>query len=300
MAMLRFLLVLFLIPICLGSFAQISGVVVDAATRKPIPYVNIGSVAEGFGTSCSAKGKFRINARKGDSLIFSAVGFKAITVAVNDLSDILEMEKQVAQLQAVEIRPGAIREIVLGRYPTDRVSHYWGAGDYPLLVARYFPYPKDSADVLLLNRLRVYTKSKVRKAKFNVRIYSVGEGGAPSEYLCDQNVFGYARKGRNQTEVDLSGLRIVLPKEGLFIAVESLRIDENAYTETMKNMLAKRGDPVEVESVRYAPSFGRIPKGRKEWGWTYFQGRWQCSKNEKQIMPGARDTPLAVELVVMD
>lgn len=82
-ASIAILLILGAIP----SFAQVSGVVVEADTKKPIPYVNVGSMTEGYGTSGSAKGRFTINAGADDSLTFSAVGFTTKTAAVAKLSD---------------------------------------------------------------------------------------------------------------------------------------------------------------------------------------------------------------------
>lgn len=286
------LLLLFFIP----SRAQVSGVVVEAENKKPIPYVNIGSMAKGYGTSCSLKGRFRISAGAEDSLTFSAVGFKTKTVAVSDLADTLTMEKQVSQLRAVEIRPGSTEEFMLGTYKANRIRYFWGGGHYPLLIARYFAFPKDTFKILFLDQLSVYTKSHIRGAKFNVRIYGVGPDGRPGDYLYDQNIFAYAKKGWKKTEVDLSDFHIVFPEEGVFIALETLRIEENLYSETVENLVAKRGDPVELELVRYAPDFGRLPRGTSEWGWRYHQGRWFTEKNENQIMPGRRDTPVAVEL----
>ncbi|MGB6037049.1 MAG: carboxypeptidase-like regulatory domain-containing protein, partial [Cryomorphaceae bacterium] len=233
------ILLLFAIP----SLAQVSGVVVEADTKKPVPYVNIGSMAEGYGTSSSAKGRFTTDTEADDSLAFSAVGFATKTMAVGELSDTVMLEKQVSQLKTAEIRPEASKELILGEYKGNRIRYFWGTSNYVLLVARHFAYPSETSEVLFLNRLSIYTESELEGAKFIVRIYGVGLDGKPGEYLCDQNIFGYAKKGWQETEVDLSDLHIVFPEEGLFIAVESLRIEENRYTQVVENQSKRPGLP---------------------------------------------------------
>lgn len=205
------------------------------------------------------------------------------------------LKNEVAQLQMVEIRPGASKEFILGAYKGNRIRYFWVGGNFPLLIARYFAFPGDSSEVFFLDQLRIYTRSEINGAKFNVRIYGVSPDGSPGQYLYDENIYVFARKGWKETEVDLSDLHIVFPEKGLFIALESLHVEENRYIQTIKTPTTE-GKSREVEMELNAPAFGRVPEGVDEWGWRFSQGRWKQEGSENQISPGPAQTPPAVEL----
>jgi len=75
-----------------SSWAQtknIVGEVFENATKKPIPYVNIGISDKNFGTTSDEEGKFELHIPKEfllDTLTFSFVGFETIQKSISDLS----------------------------------------------------------------------------------------------------------------------------------------------------------------------------------------------------------------------
>jgi len=81
--------VTFLIGNCLLANTQtLSGVVIDAATEQPIPFVNIGIIGTTWGTVSDVAGTFELSLDDGDdqdSLRCSHVGYEAFTISVDSI-----------------------------------------------------------------------------------------------------------------------------------------------------------------------------------------------------------------------
>ncbi len=70
------------------SVIQFSGITMSSDSLMAIPYTNIVSLTSGNGTTCNYNGFFSFVAEKGDSVKFTAVGYKdEIFVIPQNLSD---------------------------------------------------------------------------------------------------------------------------------------------------------------------------------------------------------------------
>ena len=71
----------------LGSMAQeitLHGKVTDAVNGEPLPGVSILIQGTATGTTTNPEGEYTLNARKGDVLAFSVIGFKPQNVTVTN------------------------------------------------------------------------------------------------------------------------------------------------------------------------------------------------------------------------
>ncbi len=68
------------------NLIQFSGMVLDGSDTElyPIPYTNIYIKSKGRGTYSDFKGFFSIVVEKGDSIGFSAIGYKTVEIAIPD------------------------------------------------------------------------------------------------------------------------------------------------------------------------------------------------------------------------
>lgn len=66
---------------------QFSGIIVTADSLRPIPYTHIINANLGRGTTADYFGYFSFVARKGDTLLFSAIGFKKSAYVIPDTVD---------------------------------------------------------------------------------------------------------------------------------------------------------------------------------------------------------------------
>jgi hypothetical protein len=57
--------------------------------------------------------------------------------------------------------------------------------------------------------------------------YSVGENGQPKEIINTENILVKLKKGTHVAEVDVSNLTIEFPKEGVFVVIQHLLLEQN-------------------------------------------------------------------------
>lgn len=87
----------------------IAGIVVDAETTEPLPYVNIYVKHSRKGTITDTSGYFVLFANIGDTIVFSSIGYEKLLVTASDStgdisrSAYVEMEKTVYELSSVDI-----------------------------------------------------------------------------------------------------------------------------------------------------------------------------------------------------
>lgn len=96
---LRHLFCLFLFfVICSSAFAQnmIKGTVTDAADKSPLPGVSIAISGTTEGTITDADGSYSLKAKRGETLVFSMVGYKPqkITISSNIINVALQQDNQ--------------------------------------------------------------------------------------------------------------------------------------------------------------------------------------------------------------
>ena len=83
-----------------------NGRVLDAQTRQPLPYVNIGVVGAMEGTVSKPSGNFELSLKSKKATVrFSTIGYQAVDVDLGNqpLDSIITLEPEAYLLQAVEI-----------------------------------------------------------------------------------------------------------------------------------------------------------------------------------------------------
>jgi len=290
---------------CLLGFSQIEGILVHSETKDPIPYVNIWVEGEDIGTTSDKAGRYQLNIDGAQILVFSAVGFVTKRISSDSLTGRLVLKPSIIQINTVVVKPTDNPEHrVVGEIKKSAPKKFFSTRKKPWILARYFEYSEVYKQTPYLQQIRLVTRCEIKNAKFNIRLYRVNEDGTPGEYLFDQNIFGYARKGKRYTEIDISELRIPFPTEGLFVGVESLIIESNArrYTVDRQNY----GEEIitkDVELVEHEPSFGQLPPESEDYLWMFLQGKWRSIEKEKsQIKKGFEHLGRApaIELTLTD
>jgi hypothetical protein len=128
-------LLLILVLISFGGYSQklIKGFVIDSASFAPLAYVNIKVKNTSRGTSTDEKGGFTLPTAKGDSLVFSLVGYNSEEFSAAELEEtiIIRMAIRVKELAAITIigrKEKAVRPIHIA--PRSNLANYgpYGAG----------------------------------------------------------------------------------------------------------------------------------------------------------------------------
>ncbi|MDI1254726.1 MAG: carboxypeptidase-like regulatory domain-containing protein [Flavobacterium sp.] len=245
------------------AVAQISGMVTDSISGKPVSYVNIIVENTPEAASSDDQGKFKIAAKGDQILIFSAVGYKSIRIKASNTEKVL-LAPVVYELSEVSIgKPKQTISKILSDYNRKDIDLYYAIGDQPYMWARYFQVSDTLSETPYLKGLTIATESKVKGAKFNVHFLEVQSDGTPGAEIAQTNIIGVAKKGKRDTYIDLLPFKIQVPENGFFIALEALIVPENrsveyAYTD-------KKG--IFHENFYYSPAFATTrSEDNTSWG----------------------------------
>ena len=254
------------------AFCQIKAVVVNSETKEKIPFVNIWVENENIGTTTNEKGEFYLKIDTTKTIVFSAIGFENLKINSSLITNLIELKPTITELSEIIIKAKKqTKKLTIGEFRKSKINYYFGCGTKPWIIARYFKYKVNYHKTTFINKFRILTKSDVKNAKFNIRLYGVNENGKPEGYIYDENIIGIAKKGKKITEVNVSDLNIEFPKKGFFIAIEWLIIETNKheYNYTME------GSKKKLKGISYEPSIGTLPTETGENTWVFNKGKWQ-------------------------
>ncbi len=98
------LLLTLLFPSILLSQSTVSGIVTDAASTLPVPGVNVLIKGTATGTTTDFDGKYSINVKTGDILIFSYIGYKTQNITYSNQATInVSLAEDAAALDEVVV-----------------------------------------------------------------------------------------------------------------------------------------------------------------------------------------------------
>lgn len=266
------LLVIIILLISNFSFCQLKAVIVDSETTEKIPFVNIWIEYENVGTTSNEKGEFSIDTSNGKFLILSSLGYENKRIEISKIFNTISLNPKITELQEVIINSTKQRkELVIGKFNDSEVGYYYASLDKPEIKARFFPFEPNYSETPNLKKLKFRVYSDIRNAKFNVRLYSIGENGEPKNPLYEKNIIGTVKKGTKNIEIDLSNLDITFPESGLFVSYEWLIIKENEFKASFLIKDSKNRE----EKIIYEPKVGFLPSENDNNSWTYKNGKWQ-------------------------
>lgn len=256
----------------ISSFAQISGAILNAETKEKVPFVNVWILDKNIGTTANEFGVFTLKSTNADDVVFSAIGYERTTIRLDTIYHTIELTPSVVQLSELVIIPRKqTKEFVIGEFVKKEINHYFGCGAKPWIVAKFFAYDSLYSSTPFLKKLKFLTRSDVKNAKSNIRLYGVDENGSPGEIIYDKNIIVTSQKGKKWTEIDVSTLGIRIPESGFFIAIEWLIIPDNKYR--FKYVL--EGSDNTISRISYEPAFGAEQKASNENSWKYHLGKWE-------------------------
>lgn len=216
----------------LASFsisAQVKGVVKDSISGQPIPYVNIAVENENIGATTEENGSFIINTKPNKNLIFSALGFKKITVkAANNM----EVKLQTEELQLDEVvisKKLETKEIEIGK---TKNATYQAFENGPKLDTKFFPYLPSYSKTKYIKKVSLFTDSKIETATVKVHFYAVDANGFPGEELLEKDFIVTVKSGTKKFLINVADFNLRMPKTGIFVGFEKLLIEKNKVEKT--------------------------------------------------------------------
>ena len=227
MRLVSFILMVFFSAAC---FAQtvFSGKVLDASTKEPIPFVNVGIVGKNKGTVTDDQGRFSLelpNELDNDTLRMSIIGYATRSWQVGQLKthlqdSIITLEPADHQLKQVEVHSKRMRKKVLGNKSTSEMfTGSFTTDELGNEVGVKIDVGK--GPVYLQSFKFSIASNQCYDAVLRVNIYNIKEE-LPDSNLLPANVVVSIPKKRGVIEVDLQPYQLVM-SEDFIISVEYIK-----------------------------------------------------------------------------
>ena len=202
----------------------INGRVLDAKTLNTAPYSTLEIKGKGIGWVCDSMGSFILEIPKdrisaNDTLLIRSLGFNPAEVVLknilNEKSIEFKLKPSIFQLDSVVIKPknnSFIKGVTLEK---TRVNYR--IKDYSQ-IAVYMDNDDDLKAIIQNVSFFVSSEGKP-KTPFRIRFYELQQDGSPGRDLIQESIIVTPKKGNAWFKIDVSKYKILVPKEGYFVAM---------------------------------------------------------------------------------
>ena len=211
----------------IGAQTFVIGQVIDAATKEPLPYVNIGLLNKNIGTVSDETGYFELevnteqNSR--DTLRVSMIGFETKSYTLNDFINQNEIEVYLTE------KSTALDEVILSSKRKKYQTKILGNKTTSKALYAAFTSNKLGNEMGFIVRARKHpmilkkfnislVENDYGPIKFRLNIYDV-LNGLPNKTLLKDNIFIETEESSGIVSLDLTPYEIILDQD-FFIAIE--------------------------------------------------------------------------------
>ena len=211
----------------IGAQTFVIGQVIDAATKEPLPYVNIGLLNKNIGTVSDETGYFELevnteqNSR--DTLRFSMIGFETKSYTLNDFINQNEIEVYLTE------KSTALDEVILSSKRKKYQTKILGNKTTSKALYAAFTSNKLGNEMGFIVRARKHpmilkkfnislVENDYGPIKFRLNIYDV-LNGLPNKTLLKDNIFIETEESSGIVSLDFTPYEIILDQD-FFIAIE--------------------------------------------------------------------------------
>ncbi|MFD0793667.1 carboxypeptidase-like regulatory domain-containing protein [Mucilaginibacter litoreus] len=222
-----FLIGYFVITAFCTKAQTLTGVVIDAKTAKPLPYVNIGIIGKSVGTVTAENGTYKLDLSNhpADSLRISMVGyisqaFKIADIDVNAAKTI-SLQPSLTQLKEVRVSNHKWKQVILGNTTRSKGTNAgFTSGRLGNEIGAVIKIKKSPT---YLKRFNASLASEIVVDSIMMRLnfYTV-KGGLPDQLLQNQNIFVTVKKGQDLISIDLEPYNIIV-EDKFFVSLEWIK-----------------------------------------------------------------------------
>ena len=257
----------FLLWVCNLVSSQIKGIVLDTVTKNPIPYVSIWIENENNGTTAEENGQFQLTiAGQSKNLLFSALGYEKKTVAIS--SDMkVEMTPSTIELNEVQItKKYGTKQIEIGETESPFLQAYENG---PRIDIKFFPHKAKYKKTKFIKQIVLNTDCRIEEATIKLHLYKVDDAGLPGEELLEKDYIATVSKGVKKTLFSLSSFNLQMPKEGIFVGFERLKVEKNKFEKTIRSA----DNQSNVVQTAFCP-FVLYNQVERDFRYTFSGGKW--------------------------
>lgn len=276
------LLILISISVCWTAlgFTQKTIIITSAADQQPVAYATIINLTHKHFANTLKDGRASILFEKGDSLIVSHIGFEAqsIVADADSLQRIILTPKHI-RLSEVKLN-SCIRSqtVIRQNLDADTGWRFRGVGGFCDTSAAQFAVKiKPGCTNAELRNLYVWlynlknVPKNQDKTPLLIYFYSIDSGSQlPGDPLTDKPIIYHPSKIGRQ-EIDVSGSKIIIPEEGIWIGFNFLRRPGEDYIRSLEDSLGY------IQEQKCWGSYfdGVVTKGYRIAFYQWSTGKWR-------------------------
>ena len=262
---------------CAVMSAQISGVVIDHVTKNPIPYVSIWVENENNGATAEENGAFQMTySGKSKNLIFSALGYEKKIASISSEMKVELIPSTIELKEVVLTKKYGTREIEIGETDSPFLQAYENG---PRIDIKFFPYKAKYKKTKFIKQVVLNTDSRIEEATLKLHFYKVGPEGLPGDELLEKEFIATVNKGVKKTLFNLSAFDLRMPKNGLFVGFERLKIEKNKAEKSIRD--ANTGTNTIQTTFYPLILYNRV---ERDFRYTFNGGKW--SRESLSVAPG--------------
>lgn len=245
---------------CCAQQVDFEGFVKDKKTKSPIPYVNISFLNTLKGTSTDEQGRFELEVPKSfldKNIHVSSLGYKDTILKAKTVfgEKLLLLRENTFELDEVVVSENFGDFQVLNPISENQVTSGFDSSSTPWVLATYFPNIGEKRKYI--EKVVVFLGGPNQwapdKSKFRIRFYGVQQDiGYPSMDLVKESILVECGREEPYVSVDVSHLKLRIPREGIYVGLEWLFVPFNWYKKDEKDNLTQK---LRFED-RFAPTFG--------------------------------------------
>lgn len=205
-----------LMAMSLWGQVQLTGLVVDQASGKPIPFVNIGVIPYGKGTVSGQNGEYALQLPDTKEMVtFSAIGYETMDIETEALVaygnvSLIPKAYSIPTIDLSAKRFGS-EQVLGGKLEEKGHSVGFGSGQLGTQIAALIPIERET---LLKSAHFHLNHAKGDSLLFRVNLYQMKDGQV-GEQLLPENVFLYGPQKAGELMVDLSDFHLILEQDVL-------------------------------------------------------------------------------------
>lgn len=271
------------------NYSKIQGKTIDKQTDKPLPYVSIMVLNKSIGTTSDKNGRFileNIKISSTDTIFLSHVGYFSKKISLSKKFDsIIKLKPKNIILDEVNIAVEKINDkskihtlnkfnkrktsLVYSTEPLDNKADLWLPYRElePTIETMYFTNNQKYNEYIQLKEAIINLKSFKEKSKFRLRVYQANDQKEPKIEVHLKQPIIDVFKDEPVVKINLLEDNIYMSKNGIFIGVEYLMIDENLTIE--------KSEKKNIKTKIYSPFLKYIRVKENFEYYIFTKGSWQ-------------------------
>ncbi len=204
------------------SVAQTKTIAIaDVQTRKAVPYATVLSVEKKEGIYANENGIFERH--KFNKVKITAIGYKDTVFNTHNIKDTIYLTPVIYNLSGVTITSTNTKEYLLGYFNEKKyTTHHCSSG---IEIATYIANINNDENYIIKKIIFAAANPyEYQPSVFRIKIYNATTNKEIGNLLNNKDLIYNSLITSKRTVIDISSLNIRLPKEGIFISVEWLGI----------------------------------------------------------------------------